>query len=143
MATDATSLGLSVASPLGMQVDLEVESVQLPAANGEIGILPGHVPILAALKPGVMRYRVKGGETLIVAVGAGFAEADATRVRVITEFFQRPEDIARAEAESDFERATETLKHLDAMLGDQAQLDAQKHLDWAIARLDVLGGAVH
>lgn len=143
MAIEATSLALNVASPLGMQLSLDVESVQLPAANGEIGILPGHIPILAALKPGVIRYRSKGGQTALAAVGAGFVEADAKRVRVITEFFARPEDIERAEAQSDLERATLNLKNLSAVLGEPAQVEAQKDLDWALARLEALGGAVH
>ncbi len=140
MAIEATSLALNVATPNGMMLSLEVDSVQLPAATGEIGILPGHIPILAALKPGVLRYKSKTGQTALAAVGAGFVEADAKRVRVITEFFARPQDIERAEAQSDLERATQHLKTLNAVLGEPAQVEAQRDLDWALARLEVSGG---
>ena len=138
MAITATALALNVATPLGMQLELEVESVQLPTVTGEIGVLPGHVPLLAALKPGVLRYR-RSGQTVVVAIGSGFVEADATRVRVITEFFEKPENIESAEAQRDLELANQKLKTLTAPLGDPDQVEAQKDLDWAQARLEVLG----
>jgi F-type H+-transporting ATPase subunit epsilon len=141
VAIDATSLALNVATPNGMMLSLEVESVQLPASNGEIGILPGHIPILAALKPGVIKYKVKGGASGVAAIGSGFAEGDAKHVRVIAEYFARPEDIERAEAQSDLERATQNLKNLNAVLGEPAQIEAQRDLDWALARLEIAGGS--
>ena len=141
MAIEATSLALNVATPNGMMLSLEVESVQLPASNGEIGILPGHIPILAALKPGVLKYKAKNGTSGVAAVGSGFVEADAKRVRVIAEYFAKPEDIERAEAQADLERATQNMKTLNAVLGEPAQIEAQRDLDWALARLEVVGGS--
>jgi F-type H+-transporting ATPase subunit epsilon len=140
VAIEATVLALQVATPLGMQVDLAVESVQLPGAAGEFGVLPGHIPLLAALKPGVVRYR-KQGQTVVAAVGAGFAEADASRVRVITEFFARPEDIQLDEARADLVKAEQRLKTMNAMLGEPEQLEAQGDLDWALARIEVATGS--
>jgi F-type H+-transporting ATPase subunit epsilon len=139
VAIEATVLALNVATPLGMQLSLEVDSVQLPVVTGEIGVLPGHVPLLGALRPGVLQYRVKGQNSL-AAIGAGFVEADATRVRVITEFFAKPEDIEGDEARSDLAQATLRLKNLSVMMGEPEQVEAQKDLDWALARLEVLGG---
>ena len=140
MAIEATSLALNVATPDGMALSLDVESVQLPVVTGEIGVLPGHVPLLGALKPGVLKYRTKGGGNAVAAIGSGFVEADATRVRVITEFFAKPEDIESAEAQADLEKATVKLKGLTAPLGEPEQVEAQKDLDWALARLEVVGG---
>ncbi len=139
MAIDATSLALNVATPDGMALDLEVESVQLPVVTGEIGVLPGHVPLLGALKPGVLKYRA-GGKNVVAAIGSGFVEADAKRVRVITEFFAKPEDIEASEAQSDADKATQKLKGLSVPLGEPEQVEAQKDLDWALARLEVAGG---
>ena len=138
MAGESNHVALQVATPLGMQLDLEVESVQLPGASGEFGILPGHIPLLAALKPGVVRYRHQG-QTHVAAVGSGYAEADAKRVRVISEFFARPQDISVEEARSDLAKAEERLKTQKAMLGDAEQVEAQGDLDWARARLEVAG----
>jgi F-type H+-transporting ATPase subunit epsilon len=140
VAIEATSLALNVATPNGMMLSLEVESVQLPASNGEIGILPGHIPLLAALKPGVLKYKAKNGTSGVAALGSGFVEADAKRVRVIAEFFEKPEDIEKAEAQADLERATLHMKNLNAILGEPAQIEAQKDLDWALARLEAVGG---
>lgn len=142
MASEATQLALTVATPLGMQLDLAVESVQLPGQAGEFGILPNHIPLLAALKPGVVRYR-KDGETKIAAIGTGFSEAGANHVRVITEFFQRAEDIELEAARADKAAAEERLKTL--VLGDAEQIEAQGDLDWALARIEVAatGGTAH
>ncbi|HKU44762.1 MAG TPA: ATP synthase F1 subunit epsilon [Polyangiales bacterium] len=139
MAIEATALALSVATPLGMELSLEVETVQLPVVTGEIGVLPGHVPLLGALKPGVLRYRAKG-QNGVAAIGAGFVEASATRVRVIAEYFAKPEDIETSEAQRDLEVATQKLKDSTVPLGEPAQVEAQKELDWALARLEVAGG---
>ena len=143
MAELARALALNVATPVGLELNLEVESVQLPAVTGEIGILPNHVPILAALKPGVLRYRTAGGQSAVAAIGAGFVEADATHVRVITEFFAKPEDVVVDEARNDLEIANQKLKASAAVLGQPEQVEAQKDLDWAMARIEVAGGSVH
>ena len=139
MAIDATTLTLNLATPLGMQLALEVETVQLPLTTGEIGVLPGHVPLLGAVKPGVLRYR-SHGQNAIAAIGGGFVEATAANVRVIAEFFARPEDIDVAAAQRDLETATQRLKDLNAPLGEREHVEAQRDLDWALARLEVAGG---
>lgn len=140
MAIEATKLALRVATPLGMQLDLEVDSVQLPGVEGEFGVLPGHIPLLAALKAGVIRYRVSGGQLEIAAIGSGFAEADASRVRVISEYFQTPKDVDADGARADLANAEQRLKTTTAQLGEPDQVDAQGDLDWARARLEVAGG---
>jgi F-type H+-transporting ATPase subunit epsilon len=138
----ATALALTVATPAGMQLDLSVESVQLPGVNGEFGVLPNHVELLAALRPGVVRYR-KDGQTLIAAIGAGYSEADSSHVRVITEFFARPQDVSVDKAKADQAKAEARLKGL--VLGDQEQVEAQNDLDWALARIEIAqsGAAAH
>jgi F-type H+-transporting ATPase subunit epsilon len=139
VAADATKLALTVATPLGLQLQLDVESVQLPGVSGEFGVLPGHTPLLAALKPGVVRYK-HDGALLVAALGTGFAEAGAEHVRVISEFFARPEDIQIEEAKADLAKADETLKNTHASLGEPEQVEAQRDLDWAKARIEVANG---
>jgi F-type H+-transporting ATPase subunit epsilon len=110
--------------------------------NGEFGVLPNHVELLAALRPGVVRYR-KDGQTLIAAIGAGYSEADASHVRVITEFFARPQDVSVDKAKADQAKAEARLKGL--VLGEQEQVEAQNDLDWALARIEIAqsGAAAH
>jgi F-type H+-transporting ATPase subunit epsilon len=139
----STELAVTVATPLGMQLDTRVESVQLPGVAGEFGVLPGHIPLLAALKPGVMRIR-QNGQLQIAAVGAGFAEAGSSHVRVITEFFARAQDIQLEEARSDLAQAEQRLK-AHSVLNEPEHVEAQGQLDWALARIEVAtsGGAAH
>jgi F-type H+-transporting ATPase subunit epsilon len=64
---------LSITTPRGALVDTEVEEVTAPGALGEFGVLPGHVPLMSALKPGVLVYRTKD-RVSVVAVGQGFLQ---------------------------------------------------------------------
>jgi F-type H+-transporting ATPase subunit epsilon len=141
VATDAAKLALTVATPLGLQLQLDVESVQLPGVAGEFGVLPEHTPLLAALRPGVVRYK-HDGALLVAALGAGFAEAGAAHVRVISEFFVRPEDVKIEEARADWAKADQTLKTAQSTLGEPEQLAAQRDLDWAQARIEI-ASSVH
>jgi F-type H+-transporting ATPase subunit epsilon len=133
----ASSIALSVATPVGMQLDTEVETVQVPGASGELGILPGHLPLLAALKPGVLRYR-KQGQNSVAAVGAGFVEADSARVRLITEFFVEPSDVNAEEVRKELEAAEQRLKAFKGTPGEPEQVEAQRDVDWAQARLEIV-----
>jgi F-type H+-transporting ATPase subunit epsilon len=68
---------LSVTTPRGALVDTDIEEVTAPGVLGELGVLPGHVPLMSALKPGVLVYRTKD-HTGIVAVGQGFLQVAPT-----------------------------------------------------------------
>ena len=132
----AESLKLEIATPLGKALAIDSESVQLPGAAGEFGVLAGHLPILAALKPGIMKYR-QGTETKLAVIGAGYAEADAVHVRVITEFFETAADVNVADAKKDLEDAEARLKDHKGEFGDPAHREAQRDLEWARARLEL------
>lgn len=135
--SEAVGLALEVSTPLGMQLNAQVEAVQVPSVAGEFGVLPGHVPLLAALRPGVLRYR-KDGVSVIAAVGSGYAEVDGKHVRLIADFFARPEDVNTDEARKDLGLAEERLKSAAAMSGGPELQEAQRALDWARARLDLV-----
>ncbi len=77
-------LTLSVVTPTGAAVTAETDQVEAPSVHGEFGVLPGHRPLLAALRAGVVRYRT-AGKTLAVAVGPGFAEISPDSVTVLTD----------------------------------------------------------
>ena len=64
---------LSVTTPRGAIVDTDVDEVTAPGELGEFGVLPGHVPLMSALKPGVIWYKAKDRTGLIV-VGEGFLQ---------------------------------------------------------------------
>ena len=56
------------------QYSAGLSEITAPGARGEFGVLPGHTPFVAALKPGVLRWKAKGGKPGVMAVGAGYAE---------------------------------------------------------------------
>jgi F-type H+-transporting ATPase subunit epsilon len=64
---------LSITTPRGAVAETEVEEVTAPGLVGEFGVLPGHVPLMAALKPGVLVYRT-GERATTLAVAEGFLQ---------------------------------------------------------------------
>src|SRR5687767_3366406 len=108
MANLPTSLTLEVATPLGTALAVRTDSVQMPSVDGEVGILPGHVPLLAALKPGILTYKQEG-TLLRAAIGGGYAEATADHVRLITEYFVKPEQVDVQLAQRELQQAQTRL----------------------------------
>lgn len=60
-------------------------SVAVPAAEGDLGILPGHQPLLAVLRPGTVRIHQEGGKIQEIPVTAGFVSMDHDAVTVVSE----------------------------------------------------------
>jgi len=114
-------LQLQLVSPERILVDEPVDEVQIPGLDGYLGVLPGHAPLLSALKPGVLRYR-QGSDVKVLALYGGFAEVQPDRVRVLA-------DAAEPREEINVEQAREELRKvnpdsLDEMARAQAKLDA-------------------
>lgn len=101
-------LRLEFVTPAQALAHDEVDEVELPGEDGFFGVLPGHAPMLAALKIGVMWYR-KGTETRYAFVDGGFAEVLADRVSILAQVGERAEDIDVARAEAAKRRAEEQL----------------------------------
>ncbi len=80
----AEKIALEIVTPKGRALTASVDEVTAPSVHGEFGVLPGHLPLLAALRTGIITYR-EGGETKRCAVGAGFAEAGPDRLVILTD----------------------------------------------------------
>ena len=74
------------------------EALVLPAVDGEMGIYPGHEPVVTAIEPGELRYKTNG-KWEPAAVGAGFAEVKPDYVILLVGFAEHPEEIDRKRAE--------------------------------------------
>jgi F-type H+-transporting ATPase subunit epsilon len=131
----AATLKLEVATPDGLALTTEAEMVTAPSVSGEFGVLPGHLPLLAATRAGLLKYRV-GGKDEVAAIGPGFVEALPDKVLLLTDAFLKPSAIDRAKAESDLAGAEKALAELKGphMGGEYEEL--ARTLDWARARLD-------
>jgi F-type H+-transporting ATPase subunit epsilon len=77
-------IDLEIVTPKGRALKETVDEVTAPSVEGEFGVLPGHVPLVAALRSGIVSYRI-GADVKRVAVGAGFAEAGPNKVVILTD----------------------------------------------------------
>lgn len=84
------------------------DMVVAPGAEGVVGILPRHAPLLTTLNPGVVRIK-KGGSEESMAVGGGFLQVARDQVLILADTAERAEDIDEARAEEGRRRARETL----------------------------------
>jgi F-type H+-transporting ATPase subunit epsilon len=133
---------LSVTTPRGSLVETDVEEVTAPGTLGEFGVLPGHVPLMSALKPGVLVYRTKD-HTGVVAVGPGFLQvapmpqADTARDRVLVLVDQAvpATSVDRAAADQELAEADRELAAWRREL-DGAYQALVIRRQWAQARLD-------
>ena len=103
-----THFSLEFVTPERAIVHEQVDEVELPGEDGYFGVLPGHAPMLAALKTGEMWYR-KGSERKYAFIAGGFAEVLPERVSILAEVAERAEDIDIARAEASKRRAEERL----------------------------------
>ena len=77
---------LEIVTPKGRALTASVDEVTAPSVNGEFGVLPGHLPVVAALRTGLVTYR-QGSESKKVAVAQGFAEAGQNKLLILAEDF--------------------------------------------------------
>jgi F-type H+-transporting ATPase subunit epsilon len=104
------SIELIIVTPERQLLRESVVEVTLPGADGRLGVLPGHAPLITELGIGELTYRPKGGgEIGPLAILSGFAEVLGDRVTVLAETAERPEEIDVARAEEARKRAQERL----------------------------------
>src|SRR3954469_11666258 len=101
-------LKLEIVTPERRVLDETVDSVTVPTASGEAGILPNHAPLISALKPGVLSYSAKG-TTERMAVAGGFVEVSSNRVSVLTDTAEKASEINVERARLDRETAEREL----------------------------------
>lgn len=77
-------LTLEIVTPEARVYSDTVDTVVIPTVAGEIGILPGHIPLLTQVEAGELRVQ-KGAKTEFLAVGNGFAEIDGDKVSILAE----------------------------------------------------------
>jgi len=116
----------------------DVEMVIAPGAEGEMGVLPHHAPLMTSLEEGVMRVKHTTGGEELVAIHGGFMEVLPDKVTVLADAAERAEEIDTARAEESRRRAEETMKqHRDNKL-DYERADAA--LRRSLVRLKIGGG---
>jgi F-type H+-transporting ATPase subunit epsilon len=129
------SLQLVVVTPERQLLSESITEVQLPGADGYLGVLPGHAPLITELGIGELTYRTTSGQSGLLAVVRGFAEVLPDRVSVLAEMAERAEDI-------DLNRAQEALKRVRERIaagGENIDWDrASAALQRALVRIQVV-----
>ena len=103
-----TKLLLEIVTPDRLLVRGEVDEIMLPGAEGYLGVLPGHTPLLSTLHVGELWYRI-GQEKHFLAIASGFGEVLPDRVTVLAQVAERAQDIDVERAEAARKRAEERL----------------------------------
>ncbi len=107
---------------------LPVESVVLPAMSGEMGVLPGHIPMVVQLDFGSLRYKQEGKE-LEFAVLGGFAEITHDKVEVFAEGADLADEIDEEAEKQKIKRAKDSLSRKDADIDfELAELEIKQAL---------------
>ena len=83
---------LEIVTPRGKALAVQVDEVRAPSVEGEFGVLPGHLPLLASLKNGLVTYR-QGSEEKKCAIGGGFAEVGPLKCLILTDEFTEREGV--------------------------------------------------
>lgn len=107
-------LTLEIVTPEALVYTDTIDAVVIPTVEGEIGILPGHIPLLTQIEQGELRVS-KGTATQWLAVGGGFAQIDGDVVRVLAENAITEEKIDEATVENAMKRAEQQLKEAKDM----------------------------
>jgi len=134
----ADQLQLEVVTPERRLLSEQVNSVTVPGRGGELGILPGHAPLISDLQTGVLAYD-EAGTTFQLHVSGGFVEVNADRVSVLAEIAERPDEIDAASARASREQLE---KQMHAWSGSEEDFEkARTELERATVRLQLATSA--
>lgn len=128
---------LEIVTPEKKVLDESVDAVTIPTANGEVGILPNHAPLISTIKPGILTYTIKGTTEKMVVSG-GFVEVGTSKISVLA-------DVAETAAEINVETAKVEKEAAEKMLGSWSGTDIEfeterEKLEKAQARLQLVSG---
>ncbi|EAF4722152.1 F0F1 ATP synthase subunit epsilon [Listeria monocytogenes] len=126
------SLNVSIVTPDGPVYEGVAQMVIARTKAGELGILPGHVLLVAPLKIDIVRLKVESGEEW-VAVNGGFMEVNGEEVNILADTAEREQDIDIDRAEKAKQRAEEELSRAKEQKVDEVM--AQLALQRAINRI--------
>jgi len=136
----AEKLKLEMVTPYKRVLSDEVDEITAPGSMGELGVLPGHTPLLTTLNIGEFTYR-KSGQAFHVAVNWGYLEVEEDKVTVLVETAEPADEIDLARAQAALGRAEEALKRLTPEDKEFKIMEAA--LERALIRVQVAGRKGH
>ena len=133
-----TTVNLDVVSAEESLFSGRIESLQITGSEGELGIMPGHAPLLTSLKPGMARIVKYGGEEEVLYLSGGMLEVQPNNVTVLADVAARVADLDEQAALEAKQRAEENI---NAHSDDVNYAEAAAELARAVAQLRVIQSA--
>lgn len=139
----ADKIELEIVTPKGRALAASVDEVTAPSVHGEFGVLPGHLPTVAALRAGLVTYR-QGSETKKVAVANGFAEAGANKLLILAEDYIERQQIDPVVVRKDLAEVQAKLEKTAAVAEATPEQDSGRRSliereNWLAAQLELYG----
>ncbi len=120
----ADTIEFELVSPERLMKSEPVEMVVVPGVEGDIGVLPGHSPLICSVRAGVIDIHEGGSVKERIFIGGGFCEVSSDRCTVLAEEAIPTADIDREGADARLKEAQETLANAD----DDGRADAERRL---------------
>lgn len=130
----ARTIYVEIVTPYGMFFEGAAEMVVITSKDGEIGIMPGHTPLIAALTPGEIRVNA-AGRWRALAASNGYAEIGATLIIIVVNAAEWPDQIDERRAQAALARAE--ARYRDPKTSAQEKNHARHGIERAKARLKV------
>ncbi len=131
----STILGVNLVTPRGVVAHTDADSVQAPGELGEFELLPGHIPMLTAIRPGVLTIGTKARARY--AVSSGYLRVDpGGGVEILVEQAVPAKDVDADAARKDLTAAEAELAKWGDRPLDGDYVNVQQRAGWARARLD-------
>ncbi len=139
----AEKIDLEIVTPKGRALSESVDEVTAPSVQGEFGVLPGHLPVVAALRPGIVTYK-QGSETKKVAIGPGFAEAGQNKLLILADEYAERQNIDPVLVRKDLNEIQPKLEKVLSAIEMTPDLEAEKKSlidqeNWLAAQLELYG----
>ena len=137
----ARTFSVSLVTPEGPAFDGEVEMMIVPGADGEIGVLARHAPLVALLKAGSTRiYRDRASEDVLeFATGPGFFKVEQDRALALVDDAVEARDIDDARAREQLEQAQAELEQVESGESDADRWQLEQRIKHAENQLGVVG----
>ncbi|MEK7640071.1 MAG: F0F1 ATP synthase subunit epsilon [Patescibacteria group bacterium] len=130
------SLHLTITTPERIVLESEVSSVNVFTVDGEIGLLPDHIPLVSLLAPGELHAVTTTGEEQVMAVSGGFIEVRDNRVVILADTAEHAHEIDETRAQAAREKAQQLMQ--ERATDDVGFADAQAAMAKELARLKVV-----
>jgi len=125
---------LKIVTPEKVVYENTVEAVSIPTIDGEITVLPGHIPLISGVKAGELRIK-KGAAEELFSITRGVAEVDGHTITILTDAAEKAEDIDEKRAEEARKKAKELMSK--TKVDEEGYADAVAQLERALSRMRI------